>query len=110
MSALSPRLVSVFTVFALVFPVIYVVSYYNELAFVRFYPLVGELHLNIQPTTFGPAMIYYTWIVISVIIALIIALVVPPRWTSHLWSGWIWVIPTAAALFTFAYELRWLIH
>ncbi len=106
----SPRLISALTVFALVFPVVYVVSYYNELAIVRFYPMVGELHLNIQPTTFGPAMIYYTWVVISALLALIVGFAVPPRWTAHLWTGWIWVVPVAATLFTFIYETRWLMH
>lgn len=111
MNAGSPsRLISALTVFALVFPVIYVVSYYNELAIVRFYPMVGELHLNIQPTTFGPAMIYYTWIVISALIAGLIAFVVPPRWTAHLWTGWVWTVPVAATVFTFVYETRWLMH
>jgi hypothetical protein len=106
----SPRLISVLTVFSLVFPVAYVVNYYNEIALVRFYPLVGELHLNIQPTTFGPAMVYYAWIVTSAVVALIAGLLVPTRWTAHLWAGWSWIVPLVATLFTFLYETRWLLH
>jgi hypothetical protein len=108
--SVSPRLASMLTVFSLVFPVVYVVLYYNEVAFFRFYPLVGELHLNIQPTTFGPAMIYYGWIVMAAIAAALTAVAVPHRWTLHLWAGWSWVVPVAATLFTFAYETRWLLH
>ena len=106
----SDRIVSLLTVFSLVFPVVYVVTYYNEWAVFFFYPLVGELHLNIQPTTFGPAMIYYGWILIAAVIALITASIVPHRWTIRLWAGWSWVVPVVATLFTFIYETRWLLH
>ncbi len=106
----SERLFSALTVFSLVFPVVYVVLYYNELALFRFYPLVGELHLNIQPTTFGPAMIYYGWIIVSTFAAAVAAAVVPSRWTAHLWAGWSWLVPAFATLFTFIYETRWLLH
>jgi len=106
----SDRVVSILTVFSLVFPVVYVVTYYNEWAFFLFYPLVGELHLNIQPTTFGPAMIYYGWIVIAAVIAFAAAAAVPHRWAIHLWAGWSWVVPVGATIFTFIYETRWLLH
>ena len=106
----SSRLASVLTVFSLVFPVVYVVNYYNEIAIVRFYPLVGELHLNVQPTTFGPAMVYYAWIVTSALFALVVGVLVPTRWTAHLWVGWTWIVPLVATLFTFLYETRWLFH
>jgi hypothetical protein len=106
----SKRLVSAFIVFSLVFPVVYVVLYYNELVLFRFYPLVGELHLNIQPTTFGPAMIYYGWIIIAAVFAVISAAAIPHRWAADLWAGWSWLVPFVATLFTFAYETRWLFH
>lgn len=107
---LQERLVSVMTVFSLVFPVIYTVVYYNEWALFRFYPLVGELHFNIKPTTFGPAMIYYSWITVSGVAALAVGLAIPPRWVAHFWTGWSWVVPLAATVFTFIYETRWLTH
>ena len=103
-------MISRLIVFSLVFPVIYVVLYYNEVALFRFYPLVVELHLNIQSTTFGPAMIYYGWLVISVVVAAIAAVAVPHRWALHLWAGWSWLVPLAAMLFTFIYETPWLLH
>jgi hypothetical protein len=56
-TSLQGRLLSILTVFSLVFPVVYTVIYYNEWALFRFYPLVGELHFSLQPTTLGPAMI-----------------------------------------------------
>ena len=104
------RLVSALTVFSLAFPIVYVVLYYHELALFRFYPLVGELHLNIQPTTLGPAMIYYGWIIISALVSSLVAVAVPHRWVVQMWPGWSWVVPLAATLFTFAYETRWLFH
>ena len=106
----SPRLISALTVFSLVFPLTYVILYYNELGVLRFYPLVGELHLNIQPTTFGPAMNYYGWVLFSAVVALIAAAAVPHRWAVHLWAGWSWLVPVAATLFTLVYETRWLFH
>jgi hypothetical protein len=63
-----------------------------------------------KPTTFGPAMIYYSWITVSALVALITALAVPSRWVVHVWAGWSWLIPLAATVFTFAYETRWLMH
>ncbi len=107
-SPISARTISALTVFSLVFPVVYVVLYYNEWALFRFYPLVGELHLNTQPTTFGPGMIYYGWILISMLLALLAAVALPHRWALQLWSGWSWLVPLVATLFTFAYETRWL--
>ena len=106
----SQRLASVLAVFSLAFPVIYIVNYYNELVVFRFYPLVGELHLDTQPTTFGPAMTYYGWVLTSALIALAVAVIVPARWTAHLWAGWSWLVPLLATLFTFIYETRWLLH
>lgn len=103
-------MISRLIVFSLVFPVIYVVLYYNELALFRFYPLVGELHLNIQPTTFGPAMTYYGWLVIAAIVGAVVAFAVPHRWALRLWAGWSWLVPLGATLFTFIYETRWLLH
>jgi hypothetical protein len=107
---LQSRLATVLTVFSLTFPVIYTVAYYNEWALFRFYPLVGELHLSPQPTTLGPGMIYYSWLVVSSAVALLIGLLIPTRWVATLWAGWSWVIPVGATLFTFAYELRWFVH
>lgn len=107
---LQSRLVSVLTVFSLVYPVVYTVMYYNEWALFRFYPLVGELHLHLQPTTLGPAMIYYSWIAISAVAAGVVAVAVPPRWVMFLWAGWSWLIPLGATLFTFLYETRWFGH
>ena len=106
----SDRLFSAAMVFSLVFPVVYVILYYNEWALFRFYPLVGELHLNIQPTTFGPAMIYYGWLIVSAFAGAVAAILVPARVTVHLWAGWSWLVPAAATLFTFIYETRWLLH
>jgi hypothetical protein len=107
---IPPRLISALTVFSLVFPVIYTVAYYNEWVLFWFYPLVGELHLSLQPTTFGPSMMFYGWIAIAAVVALAAALVVPSRWAVHLWAGWSWVVPLAATLFTFVYETRWFPH
>ena len=104
------RLVSMLTVFSLVFPVMYTVAYYNEWALFRFYPLVGELHLGLQPTTLGPAMIYYSWIAVSAATALAASVIVPDRWVTYLWTGWSWLVPVAATVFTFIYETRWLGH
>jgi hypothetical protein len=107
---ISQRLLSILTVFSLAFPLIYTVAYYNEWALFRFYPLVGQVHFDAQPTTFGPAMIYYNWIVAAGLSALGVALAVPSRWVVHLWAGWSWLIPLAATVFTFIYETRWLMH
>ena len=106
----SARLISSLTVFSLVFPVIYTVAYYNEWPLFWFYPVVGELHLSIQPTTFGPSMMFYGWVAMAAVIAIFAALIVPSRLAVHLWPGWSWVVTLIATLFTFAYETRWFLH
>jgi hypothetical protein len=110
MQPVSDRLASFLVIFSLVFTVVYTVAYYNEWALFRFYPLVGEVHFSVQPTTLGPAMIYYNWIALSAVAALSFAVAIPPRWTKSLWSGWSWVVPLGATLFTFIYETRWFGH
>ena len=101
------KVISALAVFSLVYPIVYTVAYYRQWAVFRYYPMVGEVHLAAQPATLGPAMTYYGWIALSAFVAAGVAIIVPARQVLRIWTGWLWVIPFGATLFTLGYETRW---
>jgi len=61
----------------------------------------------------GPPMWWYGWIGSAVIVGLIaalIALLLPPRATENFWKTAIWVVPLAAFVFLFNWELVWFVN
>jgi hypothetical protein len=102
-------------VFTTVYAVAYSLTYYNEWALFRYYPLVGEVFRAPQLTTLGPYMVYYSWVATSVAVAGLAALLVPARRVADSLLGrsaaaWAWAVPLAATLFMFVYETRWIRH
>lgn len=96
------------TVFAVVFPIVYVVAVEKNYALFTYHPVVNEFGLLAEPPKAGLAMYYYGWLATSGIIAFlagIIASFAPERMAKRLWSGWSWLVPLAVIL-VFSYFLR----
>jgi hypothetical protein len=95
--------------FSACFPLYYTVAFYRQFTLFSYYPLVGEFHIDPQPTTLGPSMAFYSWVLAATTAATLTAMVLPARWRASLWPGWLWLGPMSATVFTFVYEGRWLL-
>ena len=104
-----PRSFSVFSiVFAVVYSVTYILAVDNNYALFTYHPALVEFGAGTQSPKDGPAMYWYGWIATSGIVATtagIIACYLPKRLTQRLWSGWAWAVPLVV-LAVFCYLLR----
>jgi hypothetical protein len=91
------------------FPLYYLIAFYNEYSMFFYYPLVGEIRFSHQLTTLGPAMGFYSWILVAIVGAALSAVVVPAKWRDSLWLGWLWLGPMIATVFTLIYMCRWMV-
>ena len=74
-------------IFAVVAPVVYMGAFINGYTPVRWYPLLGEASMSDLPRSAGPAMGWYSWIVVCSTagsVAGAIALVVPKSLTERI--------------------------
>lgn len=110
MSPLAPRLFA----FSTVYTIVYVAQFYNEWALFRFYPLIGEVHSQVQEVSAGPYIVYYSGVLVALAAGAVAALLLPVRrlppslieWAAR----WVWSVPAAAAVLTLVYEARWFRH
>jgi len=102
------RLYRAFPVFSAVFPVLYVVVTYFNLALFTYFPTQAELHFLVQRPKDGPSMFWYGWILTAALGAAAVAaisLAVPERMTARIRPTWIGVIAIGVML-TFVWLLR----
>jgi hypothetical protein len=95
-------------VFAVAYPIAYVVAVMKNYALFTYHPALEEFALWVERPKEGPAMYWYGWIATSVIAALVaglVASVIPERLAKRLWSGWSWMVPLGVML-VFGYLLR----
>ena len=105
--------------FATAFAVLYVVAVKLDLALLTVYPSLGVVvtgtHRSrdaVAPALGGflPAMYWYGWTATAAVGALVVGLVaasLPERWTSRLWSGWLWVAPVVAMIACVYLTMPW---
>lgn len=93
--------------FTFVYAIAYTLCYVFDLSLFQYYPLVGEIHRTPQPPSAGVPMMWYGWIASALLIALIVVLVVPPRWSERLPSGGAWSATAGALLYVLIYERHW---
>ena len=97
-------------VFATVFAVVYYGCFVFAFTPARFYPLIGEVSMQDLPRTAGPAMGWYTWIVIgsiSALVASVVAYVVPKNAGEKFGAVLSWAAPLAVALWIRYVEKHW---
>ena len=96
------------TVFSIVFGILYLVSFYYDLALFRYYPEVSEFHF-LRNDRLGVVILWYGWIVTSAIASACIAFAVPRTIADRLSPGWAWMIPMAVVIGMLVYERRWFV-
>jgi hypothetical protein len=94
-------------VFSLLFGVVYMLCFYYSLAIVRYYPLTGTFHVDAQPETSGPPILWYGWLLAAAGISVVLAALAPKRLVERLWHGWFWVVPAVTIVGILVYERRW---
>ena len=97
-------------VFAAVFGVVYYGCFVFAYTPVRFYPLLGQISSQDLPRTAGPAMGWYTWIVlgsVSALVAALVAYVVPKNAGEKAGAVLSWAVPLAVTLWILYVEKHW---
>jgi hypothetical protein len=96
-----------FSIFSIVFGIVYTLAFFFSVAVFKYYPLVHEFHIANQPNTAGPPISWYGWIVTALLVSLPLALLVPRRWADRLSPTWAGLIPAALIFLVLVYEKRW---
>jgi hypothetical protein len=96
------------TVFSVVFGILYLVSFYYDLALFRYYPEVGEFHL-LRNDRLGLVILWYGWIATSALASACIAFAVPRTLADRVTPSLAWIIPTAVVIGMLIYERRWFV-
>ena len=96
------------TIFSMMFGVMYMVSFYYDLALFRYYPEVSEFHW-LRHDNLGVVILWYGWLATSALASAAIAFAVPKSLADRLWPGWAWIIPTAVVVAMLIYERRWFV-
>jgi len=97
-------------VFAGVFSFVYYLCFVLGYTPVRFYPLDNTITMQDLPRSAGPAMGWYTWIVIGAVaglIAAVIAYVVPKNFSEKYGALLSWAIPGAVCIWILYVERHW---
>jgi hypothetical protein len=97
-------------VFAAVFSSVYYACFVFAYTPVSYYPLLNEISSDVMPRTAGPAMGWFTWIVIGAISGLVAAMVaylVPKRLGDKLGPALSWVVPLGVTLWILFVEKHW---
>jgi non-ribosomal peptide synthetase component F len=99
-------------VFGVVFGIAYLaLFFYSEVtrtAMFRYYPVLGGFRREALPLAeAGPAILWYSWLLGALVVALVASLAVPERWAERLTERWIWLMPVILFIGILVYERRW---
>ena len=93
-------------IFSIVFGVIYTVSFYVDLALFRYYPETHHFYWKMHAAD-GPAILWYGWLVTSLLVSVAVALIVPRRLADRLHDDMVWLLPVAVVVVILIYEKQW---
>ena len=99
-------------IFAAVFATVYYACFVFAYTPVRFYPLLSQISSQDLPRSAGPAMGWYTWIVIGSVAGLVaaaVAYIVPKNAGEKAGAVLSWAVPLAVALWILYVEKHWFI-
>ncbi|MDB5392531.1 MAG: hypothetical protein JWM91_37 [Rhodospirillales bacterium] len=96
-----------FSIFSILFGIVYTLAFFFNTALFKYYPLVGQFHIVDQPKPAGPPISWYGWLATSLLISLPFALIVPRKWADRLSPSWAGLIPAALIFLVLVYEKRW---
>ncbi len=96
-----------FTIFSIGFGIVYTLAFYFNLAVFKYYPLVGQFHVDSQGKEAGPPISWYGWLVSALLVSLAVTFLTPPRLANRLSPAWAGLIPVALVILVLIYEKRW---
>lgn len=95
-------------IFSILFGVIYTALFWFNWAPFRYYPAMEKFTRETLPLDEGgPAILWYAWVAVGVIISAVISILFPRKLAERLWTGLIWVVPAALLVTILIYEKRW---
>jgi hypothetical protein len=99
---------SSFKIFSTLFSVLYTLAFYFNWQMFRYYPQLGEFHLDLlPPKTSGPPINWYGWIATAAAASALAAFLVPRKAAERLPSSVCWIVPFAVVVVVFVYEKHW---
>ena len=98
------------TVFTAVFSFVYFACFVFGFTPVRYYPLLKQISTRDLPLSAGPAMGWYTWIVMGFcagVAAAVICLLVPRRLGEKISPVLSWLLPVGIIAWRLSVERHW---
>jgi hypothetical protein len=92
-------------IFTIVFGALYTLAFYVDISLFRYYPEVGQFHLQMTPDI-GPPILWYGWLAVAGLGSAAIAMLVPEKWADRLWPGWVWILPVIVVVVILVYESK----
>ena len=96
-----------FSIFSILFGIVYTLTFFFNAALFKYYPLVGQFHVVDQAKQAGPPIAWYGWLATSLLVSLPLALIVPRKWADRMSPNWTGFIPAALIILILVYEKRW---
>lgn len=97
------------TVFSLAALIAYTLAYYFDWPLFRYYPASGQFSVTTLPDAAGPPILLYGWILTAALAGLIVCMLMPRALAARMPPDLPWLIPIAAIIAAFVYELRWFV-
>jgi hypothetical protein len=98
-----------FTTFSVAACIAYTLAYYFDLPLFSYDLEQRSVRLFGSQNPNGPSIMLYGWIITAVLIATIIAVLLPRGATRQIPPDLLWLVPLASAFAAILYELRWFI-
>jgi hypothetical protein len=94
-------------VFSLAACIAYTLAYYFDWSLFQYYLVENRFHFLTQPSSAGPPILWYGWLVLAIFAGGVFAGVLPQRLIARLSPDLLWLIPGALICAALIYEMRW---
>ncbi len=99
---------SIRKMFAMIYGICYFTVFYMEWATVRYYPVTSQFRIDLQPTM-GPPILWYGWLGIAAVMALVVSALVPRRVVDRIPNDAVWIVNVVVLMVILIYERQWFI-
>jgi hypothetical protein len=95
-------------VYGIAYMTFFFVNEYQQYSMFGYYPVLNTFSTTRLPLqTSGPAILWYSWLVGGLAVALVAAALTPNALAAKLGKTAIWVVPIALLIVILVYERRW---